>query len=156
MTDQKQYRLLNEGEEVQDGDEYLVSAASGHWIKAISSVRDTVRPTSALPIYRRLIVPAPTLPEARPISQAPYHQRILVWGDGIGWAVFQTGAGPVNEQVYQWWLPMPPAPPEPAPDWELAWKTANIPPFSVKHGEAQWSSESAFRAGWEAAQKGGK
>lgn len=77
-------------------------------------------------------------------SEANCDRRGFILGfDGGVW-VFMT-PGQFREGNYTYWLKPLPAPPEPKPDWEVAWQDWN------KEGRTN-SNEYAFRSGYLAAQ----
>lgn len=144
MTDQKQYRLLNEGDTIQRDDEYYANDTY-IWRTANVDSIGSAWGTGYMP-YRRPIVPAPTWPEAKSVKEAmPPEGPVLYYAEEANcWFGSLNGKIEVTDGF---WIPQPPAPPVLEP-WQLAYESYYVT------GMRSEPVKIAFRAGYEAAQKG--
>jgi hypothetical protein len=137
------WRLLEVGESIQRGDEWLnISPPGPRWeltrISGTIDVEDVYR--------RRITVPDWPTPIAFADEKPKEGQKILYWvPPATAWMV-----GIYNSK-WNWgnvthWLPAPPDLPEPKPAWEVAWEDyGTTGPILI--------AKTDFKAIWDRAQK---
>ena len=154
MSEQKQYRLLNPGERVAEGDEYWRNYT---WNSAVKDVHMWICDASAP--FRRPIEPAGwpepiSIKDKQPTGHYDY-PAVLAF-DGTKWLIFNYDKEEARffsrlgtEPYVTHWMELPPNPPVPVKaDWEVAFEAFNKQ-WQVGTGK-DWHE--VFKAGYLAAQ----
>jgi hypothetical protein len=127
----QQYRLLNVGELMQSGDEWLTfntwrPVCVPYRYVCSSVVRRPLAPTGWIAIKDR---------------KPEFPCLLGIWSDSGHWQQSLT-SGWVELRNWAYWAKPPPPPPQPDPV-EQAWEKANT---EASH----WTAKAAFLAGWKA------
>lgn len=154
----KLYYMLEPGDRIQPGDEYLpqigdewIPCKQVGWELGISDQLPRRRPVTAeAPEKTNMNYPDPINADRCYPTEQDCEQGLILGYDHDGRWKFMSPFG-FKMRELRWWLRVPPKPPETVvPDWERAWEREAYYNVVCQHGDKKWSSKDAYRLGYEA------